>query len=194
MAAHIGSVLMAERDVEDDAQSTAFLRRGNECRTFAQHLAERRAELGMENGGGVLELTPFANRGSLAITFHPIASDAQCGDGALGQQAAQLLSDIDKECQVLLKNACVRIFDDGHSRCTAGGRIDRPSLLGQRLIHKDHNLPDPALHRSPSSPFTSLARSPPTRSCTRAPVVMTRATTISSERGASAIPTSIASK
>src|SRR5437763_12494458 len=47
---------------------------------------------------------------------------------------------------------------------------------------------------SPSSPLISDALSPPTRAWMRGPVVITRASRISSARGESLIPTSIASK
>src|SRR5579864_421029 len=51
-----------------------------------------------------------------------------------------------------------------------------------------------SFHLRPSSPLISDAFSPPTRAWTRGPVVITRASKISLARGASLIPTSMASK
>jgi hypothetical protein len=51
-----------------------------------------------------------------------------------------------------------------------------------------------SVHLRPSSPFTSLALSPPTRAWMRGPVVITNARAISSALGPSATPISIASK
>ena len=49
-------------------------------------------------------------------------------------------------------------------------------------------------HLSPSQALMSRAASPPMRSCTRGPQVITRQNRISSGRGPSLMPTSIASK
>ena len=49
-------------------------------------------------------------------------------------------------------------------------------------------------HRKPSQALMPLAASPPMRSCTRGPQVITRQNRISSGRGPSLMPTSMASK
>src|SRR5690606_12079186 len=58
---------------------------------------------------------------------------------------------------------------------------------------KEHE-PEGAHQRNPSSPFTCQASSPPMRECTRGPLAMTSAKTISSGLGPSGTETVIVSK
>src|SRR5262249_56577277 len=88
----------------------------------------------------------------------------------------------------------VGVFNDRYRGGASCGRIHEVAHLGLRFLQKDRDLADVGLHRNPSSPLISEALSPPTRAWMRGPVVMTRASRISSARGASARPTSIASK
>ena len=67
-------------------------------------------------------------------------------------------------------------------------------VLDMRFFDRHGGLADLRLHLSPSSPLMSLAVRPPILSCTRAPVVMTSTRASSSALGASAQPTSMASK
>ena len=77
------------------------------------------------------------------------------------------------------------IFDDGHRGGAPGRRRDGAPALDQCLFDNGYDLSNRRAHRSPSSPLISVAASPPTRACTRAPVVIARTSTISSARGAS---------
>ncbi len=70
-------------------------------------------------------------------------------------------------------------------RCHEGG--------GKQAATVEHGSP-PLVQRRPSSPLISEALRPPARAWMRPPVVIARISTISSGRGASATPTSIASK
>src|SRR5262249_51808705 len=96
--------------------------------------------------------------------------------------------------EVGLVAAGERVGDHRHRRGLARRRRHRPPHLGIGLLDDGKDLANLGFHRRPSSPLTSLAFRPPARSWMRAPVVITRINTISSARGASTMPTSMALK
>src|SRR5690606_8540982 len=87
---------------------------------------------------------------------------------------------------------------EGAAHVDAGDDAVRMILKIRHLcafhIHQGEAGAAPALHRSPSNALLSEAASPPIRACTRGPQAMTRHSTISSGRGPSGMPTSMASK
>ena len=101
---------------------------------------------------------------------------------------------VDQGRKILDIAACERIGDDGDRRRTPHRRRNLAPHLGQGLVDHRYDLANFEAHRSPSCPLISEAFSPPTRAWTRGPVVITSASKISSARGASATPTSKASK
>src|SRR5271163_4327202 len=194
MAPHKGRVLVAERHVERDARAAALLGRGNERRAFAQNLAHRRAELGVQHRGGVFELAVLPHCRRLAVALRVRSLDAERRNGALGEQRPELLADVDQQREILDITAGERIID----HCDDGGaprrRVDGAIHFDARLLDESHELSNLGFHLSPSNPLTLEASRPPARLCTRGPVVIASASRISSARGASATPTSIASK
>src|ERR1022692_5195500 len=110
------------------------------------------------------------------------------------EQFPEFLSNRHQLGKILHIFSRTRILNYGHRRRTPRRRRNLAVHFAPRLFHKSRNLADLRFHRSPSSPLISSALSPPTRACTRAPVVITRASRISSARGASFTPTSMASK
>src|SRR5687768_4218464 len=94
MAPHIGGVLVAERDVEGHTRPAALLGGGDQRRALAEDLSDRRAELRVQDGGGVLQLAVLADGGGLAVALRVRAGDAEGRHGALRQEAAELLADI----------------------------------------------------------------------------------------------------
>src|SRR5215831_14614521 len=136
----------------------------------------------------------LSNCGGLAIAFRGRARDAQSRDGAFRQQSAELLADFHQFTQIFHKFPSERIFDDRGGRRAPRRWSDGLAHFTASLFHKRDNFADLGFHRSPSSPLISEAFSPPTRAWTRGPVVITSARRISSARGASFTPTSIASK
>src|SRR5207247_519682 len=96
--------------------------------------------------------------------------------------------------QVVHVFSSARVFNHRDGSGAPSRWIDRLAHLSVRFFNERRKLADSGLHRSPSSPLISEALSPPTRAWIRGPVVITSASRISSARGASATPTSIASK
>src|ERR1700761_6267103 len=88
MATHESCVLVAERDIERRARPAALLRRRDQRRALAQHLAYRRAHLWMKDRGGMFELAVLTDRGGLTVTMRAGAVDAERGDRLLRQQLA----------------------------------------------------------------------------------------------------------
>src|SRR5579863_7950317 len=148
----------------------------------------------MKDRGGVFELAILADRRGFAVALRSRAFDPQRGDGARGEQVAKLLANVHQGRKILHEASCKRIVDDRHRRCAARRRIDGAVHLDSRLLDDGDDLSNPGFHRNPSSPLICEACRPPARLCTRGPVVMARASSISSARGASTTPTSIASK
>ena len=86
------------------------------------------------------------------------------------------------------------VLDHRDRRGLAGRGRDGSPHFPMGFFHEYRNFPNLGAHRSPSSPLISAASSPPERLCTRGPVVITSASSISSARGASLSPTSTESK
>ena len=172
-----------------------FFEDGIRRRALAEHAPYRRAQFGMKDGGGMLQFAILADRRGLTVTFGGRSSDAERCDSTLRQQLAEFFADRHQLGKVFDIFARIRIFDHRDRRCAPGRRIDR-----SRPISVEISSTNVAIFRifafiaDPSSPLISDAFNPPTRAWTRAPVVMTSASRISSARGASVMPTSIASK
>src|SRR5271163_1801851 len=148
----------------------------------------------MQDGRGMLELAVLADRRRLAVTFRTRPVDSERGDRAAGQQLAEFLPDLDQRREVLDIAARERVLDHRDGGGAPRRRLHRTTHFKARLLDDGHDLANFRLHLRPSNPLISDAFSPPARLCTRAPVVIARTSSISSARGASAIPTSIASK
>ncbi len=142
----------------------------------------------------MLEFAILADRRRLAVTFRHRGLNTQGCNRTLRQQFAKLLANGHQLRQVFDVLTRAGVLDHGDGSCAARGWIYFSAHLALRFLHEDGNLADAGFHRSPSSPLISDALRPPTRAWIRAPVVMTSASKISSARGASASPTSIASK
>src|SRR5438309_6242716 len=147
----------------------------------------------MQNRRGVLDLAVFAHGRRLAIALDAGRRYAQSRDCSQREQFTEFLADQHQFRQVFHILSSAWIFNDGDCGGTPSWRIDGPAHLGSRLFDEGCNLADLRslwdFHRSPSSPLISEALRPPTRACTRGPVVITNANRISSARGASARPT-----
>src|SRR5262249_22654766 len=148
----------------------------------------------MQDRGGMLPLPLLADDGRLAIALDRMGRDPKRRHGPFAEQAAQLLADGHQRLQILGIEPGEGVLDHRRRHRLARRRIDGPAHLAPRFLDRDHDLADLGLHLSPSSPLISEARRPPTRAWMRGPVVITRARTSSSAWGASASPTSMASK
>src|SRR5258708_18300270 len=84
VAADEGGIFVAERNVEGDSGAAAFFGRGNERGAFSKGFADGRAEFGMKNGGGVVEVIICAERCGAAVALRGSSGTAQCRDRALG--------------------------------------------------------------------------------------------------------------
>src|SRR4029077_12245225 len=115
---------------------------------------------------------------------------------ARGEQLSKFFANFHQLREVLHIFPGIRILDHCDRRRPLGGRRNFSVHLAIRLFYECRNLANLrfCFHRSPSSPLISDALRPPTRACTRAPVVITKASKISSAPRASFNPTSIASK
>src|SRR5207253_2555858 len=113
---------------------------------------------------------------------------------AAAKQVAELLADRHQHLEVGFVAAGERVGDHRHRRGLARRRCHLPAHLHVGFLDDGEDLAHVRFHRSPSSPLISLALRPPARSWTRAPVVITRISTISSARVASTMPTSMALK
>ena len=148
----------------------------------------------MEDRRGMLEFAGLADDGCLAVALRLRRRDAERGDRAPSQQVAEFLADGHQRLEVGFETSGAGIGDHRDRGGATGRRRHRAPHLDMGLVDDRRELADAGLHRNPSSPLTSLARRPPTRSWTRPPVDMTRISTISSARGASLTPTSMALK
>ena len=99
MAAHERRILVAERNIQRRARPAALLRRRDQRRALAQHLAHRRAHLGMQDRGGVFEFAVFADRRRLAVALRLGAVDAERGHRLLREQFAEFLADRDQRAR-----------------------------------------------------------------------------------------------
>src|SRR5271169_6853071 len=142
----------------------------------------------------MLEFPVLADRRRLAVTFRDRPLDSERRYRTASQQLAEFLADLDQRREVLDIAAGERVLDHRDGGRASRRRLDRAAHLEARLLDDRHDLANLRLHLSPSTPLISDAFSPPARLCPRAPVVIARTSSISSARGASAIPTSIASK
>src|SRR5271168_1513889 len=142
----------------------------------------------------MLEFPVLADRRRLAVTFRTRPLDSKRRYRMASQQLAEFLADLDQRCEVLDIAACERVLDHRDGGGAPRRWLHRTTHLEARLLDDRHDLANFRLHLRPSNPLISDAFSPPARLCTRAPVVIARTSSISSARGASAIPTSIASK
>ena len=148
----------------------------------------------MQHRGGVFEFAVLADGRRLAVALRARSLDAERRDGARGEQLAEFLADVDERREILDIAAGERIFDHRDGGGAPRRRLDGAIHLDPRLLDDSHELSNLRFHLSPSNPLISEASSPPARLCTRGPVVIASASSISSARGASATPTSIASK
>src|SRR5271163_3340472 len=142
----------------------------------------------------MLEFPVLADRRRLAVTFRTRPLDSERRYRTASQQLAEFLADLDQRREVLDVAARERVLDHRDGGGAARRRLDRAVHLQARLLDDRHDLANFRLHLRPSNPLISDAFSPPARSWTRAPVVIASTSSISSARGASAMPTSIASK
>ncbi len=94
----------------------------------------------------MFEFAVLADSRRLAVALDPAALDAERGDRALRQQAAEFLADVHQVAEILDVAAGERIGDHGDRRRPPGRRIDRPSHFGQRLVDEDRDLADLRLH------------------------------------------------
>ena len=188
----IGRVLVAERDVERRAGAGALLRRRNQRGALAEHPAERRAELRMEDGGRVLQLAFGADRGRLAEALDGWRRECRERRPHARRAARRALrrSSI-KRSQVLdiVSGEGVLRSPRSRRRASSAAITARPPSISVSSTTVTI-LRMSRRHRSPSSPLMSLAASPPTRAWTRGPVVIASTSTISRLRGASAMPIS----
>jgi len=193
---------VAERHVDGGAEAATFLGRGHERRALFDRLAQRRAELRVKDRGGVFEFARFADDGGLAVALRFARRDAERLNALVAEQAAEFFADGDQRVEVFFITAGERVVDHGHRECTARRRLDRLAHLDAGFVHLDDEFSDLRKHvsgpllfqRRPFHCAISTAFSPPTRACTRAPVLITRKNTISSGSGAPGTRTSIASK
>ena len=88
MTAHERRVFMSERHVDGRSERTHFFRRGHQRRAFFNRTAQRRAELGMQDRRGVLQLAGRADDGGFAVAFYLVRRDAKGSHAALTEQAA----------------------------------------------------------------------------------------------------------
>ena len=86
-------VLVAERDVENHAQSAALLRRRYQRSAFAQDFPHRRTQLGVENRRSVLEFAVLSDGGRFAIALDCGRGNAQRRDRTQREQLSQFLAD-----------------------------------------------------------------------------------------------------
>ena len=101
MAAYKGGVFVAQGHVNRRAQPTHFFCRRYQRRAFFNRFAQRRAELGVQDGRRVLQLARFAHDGCLAVTLRGSGRNAQRMDAFVAQQLAQLFADGNQLIQVL---------------------------------------------------------------------------------------------
>ena len=93
----------------------------------------------------------------------------------------------------VIENPCAGRYVENLDELIAIGE-ELGALLGNKCVQALGIAPGAALQRRPSHLAMSAAFKPPTRECTRAPVLITRMKTISSAAGAPGTRTSIASK
>ncbi len=142
----------------------------------------------------MFQLSALADHGGLAIALCLRGFDAQRGHATLAQQPAEFGADFDQVGQVIGVTPGIGVGDDRHGHGLAGGGGDGAAHLGMGFLDPDGQFADIGAHLSPSFPVILSAARPPARLWTRGPVVMTSISAISSARGASFRPSSIASK
>src|SRR5712691_3593165 len=140
----------------------------------------------MQDRCGVLQFTILAHRRSFAVTLGGWPLDPQRRDSALCQQLAELFANRHQLRKIINVLSRIRILNHRNRSRPPRRWIDLPPHLCRSLFEKRRNLSNLCsnfgLHPTPSSPLISDAFTPPTRPCTRAPVVITSASTISSAR------------
>lgn len=86
MTADESGVFVAERDVEHHAQAAPLFGGGNQRSSFTQDPAYWSTELGMEDGGGVLDFPVFTDGGGFAIALGGGGRDRQRGNSPLSEK------------------------------------------------------------------------------------------------------------
>src|SRR3984885_5209798 len=194
MATDVCGILVAQRDIERHTRPAALLRRRYERRALAEHLPHRSSQFGVKDRCRMLQLAVLPHRGSLAVTLGPRSFDADGVDSVLRKQSTQLLTYVDELLQVFHVAAGEGVLNHCDGDRAPHRRIHHLTHLGAGFFDGGNDFADFGFHLRPSSPFTSLAFSPPTRAWMRGPVVITNARAISSAFGPSVTPISIASK
>src|SRR5918993_1858764 len=154
VAAHEGGVLVAERNVERHAHPAALLGGGDQRRAAAERLTDRRAELGVQDGGRVLQLAVLADGGGLAVALDRRPLNPERRHGLLGQKPAQLLAEADEFAQILGVAAGERVLDHGDRRRAERRWGHGAAYLGAGFLDDSNDLSDPGRHGS-SPPWPS---------------------------------------
>ena len=100
---------------------------------------ERRAESGMEDGGGVLVLAVHAHHRGLAVGVH---GGAERGHRAAAQQIAELLASFDERLEILHEAAGEGVLDHGHRRDLPQRLRHRPASVFEYFLHNSQELSD----------------------------------------------------
>src|SRR5688572_13052694 len=142
-----GGVLEVQRDVDRRAGSAELLGGGNARLAAVDRRAQRRAQLGMQEGGGVLVLAGLTHDGALAERLRRCAERLY---RFLREQRAELLARVDERREVLDEPPRERVLDDGHRRHLAQGTAAGAATVAEDLLHHRDRLSD--LHAHASAP------------------------------------------
>src|SRR5206468_12658997 len=132
--AHERGVLVTERHVDARAHAAALLGRRDQRRALLDRGAQRLAERRMQNRGGVLELAGLADDRGLAVALDLAGLYPERGHGALAQQAAELLADLDQHVEIGLEASGARVLDHRERARLARRRRDLSPHLLVRLL------------------------------------------------------------
>src|SRR5437870_11380503 len=140
MAAYVGRILVAERNIDRGAHRAHLLGGRDERVAILHGLAQRRAELRMQNGRSVLELARLPDNGCLAVAFRLPRTNAQGLDALATEQVAQLFAYGDEFVERVDIASRVRILDHRHGERTSRGRLNGLAHLDARFFDLNDQL------------------------------------------------------